>query len=204
MAFSAYAQTGPTSLLTHQELTHPGTVTGSPVNVATKLFAEVTIRHANVEVTANAEGVVYRIETNQNASGDEGWVTKQEFITTTTAADTEALSGTEAIGSKSLGVASTTGFNVGDLIYVEDSSVAGDGEWHRIEDVVAATNVDIYDGLTVAKDSLDFIWDQAEIFSDIIHTAGVKRIRVTVEHRTVTGSDIHFMSEMVTADSIGS
>jgi len=200
---AAYTQSV-TTLLSHQLITHPASVIGSAINVATKLFADIYIYHSNVEVTANATGVSYRIEVTHTTSGDEDWLAVQEWITTKNASETEALTATEPSTEKVIAVASTTNLSINDIIYIQDAGTLVNSEWARIDDIVTDTSVSLVDGLTTGKDSSDFIFAEAATFHAHLPLAGIKRIRATVGHQAAaTGSNIHFKAEMVTADSIG-
>lgn len=198
-----YTQSSVIALLAHQALTHPDSFVGTAQSVAGYLSGTVFIWHANVEVTANATGVSYKVQVSPEASGNEDWQTVATFITGTTAAETEALTATEPVSETVIAVASTTNFTVGDIIYIQDAGTLADSEWAEVENVVTNTSVDIIDGLTNAKDSSDFLWDQAERF--VLHLsdlAGISRVRVVVVHRAATGSDIHFKASGLFATAI--
>jgi hypothetical protein len=188
------------TLLPHQAITHPGNVIGDTVsgdtegafNVASYVGGIVTIYVANVETTANATGVAARLMWSGEANGKD-FRQYQEWIGSTTAAETEALSdaGGEPGGETVLAVASTTNLAVGDWIYIrDDDSVAG-GEWRRIVAVTTNTSVTIDTGLTAAKVQNDDIFDQAQVFPIPVQLEGVKRLRVDIVHQAATGSDIH-------------
>lgn len=190
-------------LLSHQLITHPASVVGSAIDVGDDLAAWIFIDHAYVETTANAIPAEFHILGTPFASGDEGWKTLVQFDTSTTLAETEALTATEPIAETVLAVASTSNLSVGQEIYVQDASVVADGEWHKIENIVSDTSVDLVHGLTVAKDSSDFIFNQAERFDAYLDLTALARIKVYYVNRAATGSNSHIRATMVRADSIG-
>lgn len=188
---AAFTQGSTTTFISHQSLTHPGNVEGTPYACAGNLEGVIVVKVANVETTANATGVSVLIQGSLETSGDDQWFTLKEFVGNTDAAETEALTATEPVGEQTLAMASTTNLEVGDQVYVQDASVVADGEWHKIIGVVANTSIDIDYGLTVAKDSSDFVFDAAQIFVFAIDCAGLKRVNVYVVHEAATGSNIH-------------
>lgn len=191
------------TILAHQALTHPAMLEGTPVSVAGSLSCRITVRVANVEVTANATGVGIWIMASHDASGDDTWDRIGELIGSTTAAETEAMTATEPVTEMVLAVASTTNLVVGDLIYVQDASVVADGEWHRITKVVTNTSITIDYGLAVEKDSSDFIWTEADEFSfHISDLGGINRINVLVVHEAATGSNVHVLAEVTVATDL--
>lgn len=191
------------SVLAHQGVTHPGSVVGGAVSVTTHLAAWIAIYHAYVETTANATSAEFHVQLTPYASGDEGWFTAVRFDTSTIAAPTEALTATEPIGERALAVASTTGFNVGNVVYIQDAGTLADSEWGKLENVVTDTTLDLVDGLTAAKDSSDFAWGEAEIFHAYLDLTAMARLRVYYINRAATGSNSHIKALLVRGDSIG-
>ena len=150
--------------LSHQAVTHPNSIEGTEVNVATFLECLVVMKHALIEATANTNPGTFRIFGSLDASGDDAWFHIMDIDVTTATAATEAMTATEPIAETVLAVASTTGFVAKDNIYVQDTSVEADSEWHTIDKIVANTSIDIMLGLTTQKDSADVIWGSAQTF----------------------------------------
>jgi len=190
------------TLISHQALTHPGSIVGSAQSVASYISAVVSIWHANVETVANAEGVRYKIQGSPMSSGNEDWTDLFEWITGTTSAETETLTATEPQAETDLAVAATANFEVGDVVYVQDTGTLADSEWGEVEEVVSNVSVNLLDGLANAKDSSDVLWDQAERIAVEINCAGLSRIRVVVVHRAATGSDVHCRVETLFATDL--
>lgn len=197
-----YTQSATQTIISHQALTHPSMLEGTPVAVATYLSGVITVRIANVEVTANVTGVMVWIQGSFETTGDDAWFNLITFSGGTTAAETEALTATEPVAETVIACASTTNLVVGDLIYIQDASVVADGEWHRIVKVVTNTSITIDYGLAVQKDSSDFIWTEADIFTAHIDCSGLKRVNVLVVHEAATGSNLHVLAEGVFAMDI--
>jgi hypothetical protein len=198
-----YTQSATQTIISHQALTHPGLLEGTPVAVATYLSGTVTVRIANVEVTANATGVMVWIQGSFETTGDDAWWNLATFRGSTTAAETEALTATEPVAETTIACASTTNLLVEDYIYLQDASVVADGEWHYITNVTTNTSIAIDYGLAVQKDSSDFIWTEADVFTIHLNDlGGLKRINVLVVHEAATGSNLHVLAEGVFATDL--
>jgi hypothetical protein len=197
-----YTQSATQTIISHQALTHPAMLEGTPIAVATYLSGVITVRIANVETTANATGVMVWIQGSFETTGDDAWFDLVKFDGSTTAAETEALTATEPVAETVIACASTTNLTVGDLIYLQDASVVADGEWHKIVKVTTNTSITIDYGLAVQKDSSDFIWTEADIFTAYIDCSGLKRVNVLVVQEAATGSDLHVLAEGVFATDL--
>jgi hypothetical protein len=195
-------QSATQTFISHQSLTHPNMLEGTPVAVASYLSGVITVKVANVETTANATGAMVWIQGSFETSGDDAWFDLMTFEGSTTAAETEALTATEPIGETVLAMASTTNLTVGDVIYVQDAGVVADGEWHKIVKVTTNTSITIDYGLAVAKDSSDAVWTEADIYTAYINCEGLKRVNVLVVHEAATGSNLHVLAEGVFATDI--
>lgn len=199
---SDITQSATQTIISHQALTHPNMLEGTPVAVATYLSGVITVRIANVETTANATGVMVWVQGSFETTGDDAWFDLVTFSGTTVAAETEAMTATEPVAETVMACASTTNLVVGDLIYLQDASVVADGEWHKIVKVVTNTSITIDYGLAVQKDSSDFIWTSADIFVAQINCEGLKRVNVLVVHEAATGSNLHVLADAVFATDI--
>lgn len=195
-------QSATQTIISHQALTHPNMLEGTPVACATYLSGVITIKIANVETTANADGVRAWIQGSFETSGDDAWFDLPTFDGSKTAAETEAMTATEPVGETVLACASTTNLVVGDWIYVQDASVVADGEWCKIVAVDTNASITIAYGLANEKDSSDFIWTEADVFTCQINCEGLKRINVLVIHEAATGSNLHVLAEGVFATDI--
>ena len=192
----------PAVLLTHQAVTHPATIKGGAVNVSTFFACDIAMYHAMVEAISNANPAEWLIQYSLETSGDDTWFTRATFTVNTGTPATELLSGTEAIGQTVLEVASTTGFVQGAQVYVQDASVPGDGQWGLLDSVVTNTSLTLIDGLKVAKDSSDIVWDNANILNFHDDILSVMRLRILFRTQGAAAVNSHVMALLVTADTI--
>lgn len=190
------------TIIAHQLLTHPNMIEGTPVAVASYLSGTITIKIANIEAIANADGVAVIVQGSFDASGDDAWFELISFVGSITVAEVEALTATEPVTETSIAVASTTNLVVLDDIYIQDASVVADGEWHKIMRVVTNTNIVIDYGLAVENDSSDFLYTEADIFTAYLILEGLARVNVLVVHEAATGSNLHVLAEGLFATDI--
>ena len=101
------------------------------------------------------------------------------------------MTATEPIGETTLAVASTTGFAVDDVLYIQDTTTLADSEWARLKTFVANTNIQLIDGLTVQKDSADVIWNDARVWVVPLDLNGIESYRVVWTHEGATGANGH-------------
>ncbi len=196
-----YSQTIGTSLISHQAATNPATVKGSAQNVSGKIRVALFLFHALVEATANTDAQKWLIQASGESSGDEDWVTIAEVpIKETGTPATEALTATEPGGETTMAVASTTGFEAGDYIYLEDTGTLGDSEWALVQEIVLNTSIVLMDGLTNGKDSSDVAWGSAEMQVVELDVAAFNRIRVIYMNEGATAANAHIKATMTSAD----
>lgn len=196
-------KTADVSVLTHQAVTHPATVVGSAISVTDDLSLTIVMFHASVEAVANTNPGTFYVQISASAAGDEDWVTVAKFTATVSTADTEAMTATEPIGETVLACASTTGFVAGDTLYIQDTTTLADSEWNFCKRIVTDVSIDLFSGLTVAKDSADVIWNDANIFTCILDLTSITRVRVVFSHEGATGANVHIKAIAVRGDSIG-
>ena len=186
---------------THTAATLSGLTIGADFDIRTFLSAGIYIYHANVETTANATGVQYKIQLRYSAAAtsDEDWVTVYTFQTGVTAAVAAEVAGVEAAGQTSIDVDAdpTTAFTRGVKCYIQDTTTVADSEWAEVDFSVAVTTVNLVDGLTNAKDAADTIWTQAETNYTELSLGHASYIRCIVQHTAATGANIEFKVEMV-------
>jgi hypothetical protein len=209
-------------LAAHSMIVHPDVQSHGALSVASWLSGTVYLYHANLETTANADGVTYRIQGRGDTSGDQGpnWVDLVALVTGTTAAVQRGLTATEAAGEEALAVDSdpTASFTVGLSVYVRDtnagspSSASGSlsspetlSEWQSLNTSSAGPDIVtlVDEGLEDQKDSSDEILTQAEVFA--VHMedlGGISQLRLLVEHRGATGSNIHYKAAFLAATDI--
>ena len=187
-------------LITHDEQANPITVIGAAIACATWLSGQVYLWYAPIEVAA-ATAIKFIIQGSGETSGNN-WADLIEFLVVHDATvPTEAMTATEPIAETSMACASTTGFAAGDWIYIRDTTTDTDGEWHRIQEVVSNTSIELIDGLEVQKDSSDVMWGYAEVFTVLLDLEGIQRVRVLVVNE-VAGPNFAFKADLIAATDI--
>lgn len=189
-----------TSVLSLQSVASNSVVISSVIDVATKLAASIFIHFGRRATTALTEGMEFRVEASSKSSGDGHWYPLATFKTAVTAAESEAVSGTVSSGTNVITVASTTNLVAGDMIFIDNGTIAN-SEWGRIKSIVTNTSVTIEDNLVNAQTGAT-IYDQAEMFVAQLDLTAVARIRLVADGRN-TGQAVAVEADMVTGDSIG-
>jgi len=204
MATITPTKTDSQSCLTHQAATHPTTIVASAQDCRTKRGAILYLYHGYVEATADTNPGKFLVQVRPDA-GDgavtEHWITVLELVARGTTPDTEAMTATEPIGETTLAVASTTGFAIDDLLYIQDTGTLADSEWARLKTLVSNTNIQLIDGLTNQKDSSDVIWNDASLWVVPLDLNGIESFRVVWTHEGATGANGHVKGEYSTYDS---
>ncbi len=198
------------TLLAHQLHTHDVldvSQVGTEQDVRSWFNGTIYIYHANIQVTANSIGVDYVLQGRYDtgATINENWVDIVPIRTGTTAADTQAISGTEAAGETTIAVGAdpSVDFVPRDEIYILDTGTLADSEWAQVDHAATAPDIiTLVDGLTNAKDSADSIFTQAERRTYDVELSGYSYVRMVMYHTAPTGSDIHFKAEMVAVTDI--
>jgi hypothetical protein len=205
MATITPTKTDSIELLAHQAATHPTTIVGTPIDVETKRAVAVHLYHGYVEATADTNFgsflIQLRYDDHASPGNTENWVTVVDVPAAGTTPDTEAMTATEPAGETTLACASTTGFAVGDLLYIQDTGTLADSEWARCKTFVSNTNIQLIDGLTTQKDSADVIWNDATVRRLVIGVETAKSLRVVWTHEGATGANGHVKAFAVTYDS---
>lgn len=196
---SSWTKTANTSLLSLQSVASNTVALGSPVDVSSKFAALIGIHFGRRTTSALTVGGKVRIEGSYKSSGDGHWFPLAEFQSAIAAAESEAVSGTVNAGTNVITVASTTNLTVGDLIFIDNSTI-GNSEWGRIKAVSTNTSVTIEDNLVNAQTG-STIYDNAEIFTVALDLTAVIRIRAVADF-SGTGQACAIEVTMATADSL--
>ena len=193
--------------LAHQAATHPTTIVGSAISCLTKRAAVVFLYHAYVQAAADTNYGSFLVQVRPDA-GDgavtENWVTVVQLASKaplTPFADTQAMTATESIGTTVLACSDTTGFAVGDELYIQDTTTLTDSEWAKCRSFVSNTSITLMDGLTVQKDSADVIWNDASKFVVALDLNAIESFRVVWTHEGATGANGHVKADYSTYDS---
>ena len=190
-------QTAPISL---QSVASGSVVISSAVDVSTLFAATVLIHFGRRASTALTTSCNIRVEASAKSSGDGHWFPLAVFASDTVAAEPEALTGTVSAAQNVLTLASTTNLSVGDIIYIDNGTIAN-SEWGRIKVVTSNTSVTIEDNLVNAQTS-STIYNKGQITAFQLDLSAVKRIRVVVDN-TGTGQAVAVEVQLITLDSIG-
>lgn len=151
----------------------------SALDVSTAMGGLVYVRFGRRSATAAGAGVNIRLEASHATSGDNSWYPFAQYVTASAACEAEALTGTVAAAQAVLTLASTTNLTAGDLIFIDNGTIAN-SEWGRIKSIVANTSVTIEDNLVNAQTGAT-IYDAAEIYTPAEIPAGAMRIRLVAD-----------------------
>ena len=116
------------------------------------------VLHIDVALTTGGTahtGTKIEVQISSETSGDEGWSTLTSFISITGTPNSEAVTGTEAIGSTVIECASTVGLYDDDetrFIFFLNGTVAN-SELGYLVSHVTNTSVTVQDGITNAQTS---------------------------------------------------
>lgn len=197
---AALTKTVQTALLALQSVAASSVVVGSPADVSTKLSGLIQARFGRRSASAAGAGANIRIESSRSASGDNSWFPLAVLTTAFAACEAEAVSGTVAAGTNVITVASTTNLVIGDVVFIDNSTI-GNSEWGRIKSIVTNTSVTIEDNLVNAQTG-STLYDAAEIYSPIAIPAGCVRIRAVDDGSLFTQAHAIEVN-LITVDSIG-
>jgi len=173
-----------TALLAIQSVAASSVVISAAFDMSTKLGGMVFVRFGRRIATAAAASANIRIEASHATSGDNSWYQLAIFSTGFVAVEGEVVTGTVAAGQKIITVANTTNLTIGDLIFIDNTTIAN-SEWHRIKSIVGNTSVSIEDDLVNAQTGAS-IFDAAEIFAPVLIPEAVMRIRVVDDAASFT------------------
>lgn len=200
---STFTKTIQTALLSLQSVASAAVVKSSALATAGTLAAAVYIHFGRRIATALTVGAIIRIEGSAKDSGDGHWFVLggAQFITNIAAVGSEAVSGTCSSGQAVIGMASTTGFAVRDIVFIDNGTIAN-SEWGRIKAVDANVSITLEDNLVNAQTGAN-VYAGAQFFSaPSLDLSGVKRLRAVVDN-IGSGQAVAIEVEIVTCDSIG-
>lgn len=172
---ATYGKTASGTLLALQSVAASSVVVSSAVDVSTKMGGLAYVRFGRRSATAAGAGANIRLEASFATSGDNTWFPFAVFTTAFAACESEAVSGTVSSGTNVITVASTTNLTAGDIIFIDNGTIAN-SEWGRIKSIVANTSVTIEDNLVNAQTS-STLYDAAEIYGPVAIPEGAVRIR---------------------------
>ncbi len=204
MATITPSKTDSVTVLAHQVATHPVSIVGSAIDCRTKRAAIIHLYHGYIEAAADTNPGSFLVQVRPDAgdgSVNEHWITIAEYTTKGTTPDTEAMTATEPVAETVMAVASTTGFAIRDLLYIQDTGTLADSEWAELRSFVTNTSITLYDGLTTQKDSSDVIWNDASKFVCALDLNGMESFRVIWTHEGAAGANAHVKAIAITYDN---
>ena len=196
---STYTKSIQADLLSLQSVAASTVLISSDFDMSTKLGGMVLVRFGRRAATAAGAGVNIRVEASHASSGDNSWYPLAILTTNFAAAQDEPVSGTVSAGTNVITVAATTGFTAGDIVFIDNGTIAN-SEWGRVKSIVAATSITIEDNLVNAQTSSN-IYDSAEIFAPVVIPKEVTRIRVVADGSSFTQA-FAVEASLITTDSI--
>ena len=188
-----------TSLISLQSVAASTVLLGSAVDVSQKFAATIFIRFGRRSATAAGAGANIRVEASYKSSGDNSWVPLAVFTTNFAAAEAEAVSGTVNAGTKVVTVASTTNLTAGDVIFINNGTIAN-SEWGRVKSISSNVSVTIEDDLVNAQTGAT-LYDSAEMFLCQLDLSAIGRIRIVADGSLYTQA-FAIQADMITLDSI--
>lgn len=173
------------SLINLKSLTTAPRVEISSVADTTNVSSVSIFMHlGRIVATAFTAGVNFRIEASHRLSGDDQWHTITTFTSAlgSSVAATTASVATSLAGQNVITVASTTGFAVGNYIYIENATI-GNSEWARVTIVTGGVNgtLTLEDNLTYDQQVGAIVTNQAEQYYALIDTTTFTRLRVVID-----------------------
>lgn len=171
----------------------------SALDVSTKFAGTWLIHFGRRATSALTEGLEFRIEASAKSSGDGFWYPVAAFKTKIAAVTSEAVNGTCNSGQKVIAMTSTTGMTVGDIVYIDNTTIAN-SEWGRIAVVTSNTSITLEDNLNNAQTG-SIVFPSGEMYAAQIDLLAIGRVRV-VANGDNTGQATAIEVWAVTCDSI--
>ena len=202
-----------------QMILHPDTVAHTTQSCGGYLHGTCKIWTVNMETTANVDGVTFRLQGQSHSGAYPHWIDIQSVVSSTGAsAAAGGINASEPIGETVIATDadysanSTTGMeayvhNMGGTPASTTIALAGDeatSEFVTVNTSIATDVTITSPGLVAEVNNDNEIVPYAEFFSfDVPNLgAGYAAVRLLVEHRGATGSNIHYMAIMDVATAI--
>jgi hypothetical protein len=196
---AALTKTQGTSLLSLQSVAASSVAVSSAVDVSTKFAATVFIHFGRRSASSAGAPAVLRVEASAKSSGEGHWYPVCSLYTDYAAVESEAVSGTVNASQNVITVASTTNLAAGDIIYIDNGTIAN-SEWGRIKSIVANTSVTIEDNLVNAQTGAT-LYDGAQMFVVQLDLSAIGRIRLVDDGSSFTQAHA-VEAHIVTSDSL--
>lgn len=153
-----------TELLSLQEIAAGVVVIGTEKGIMHNASAcEVRVRFGRRAAAALTASINFRIETSPDSTGKSWDIVKTLSTQLGSSVADQIVNGTVVAGATVITLADTTGFVVGDLIFIENTN-PDNSEWARIKSVNGGVSVTIEEALTNAQTG-STLYDQAEKYT---------------------------------------
>ncbi len=197
---ATFSKTVNRTLLSLQSIASNTVVVGSAVDVSTLIVGTALIHFGRRTNAAFTTAPTFRIEMSAKSSGDGFWWPLAQFSPVLgTSLTAQAVNGTVASGQNVITMTSTTNFAVGDIIYIDNTTIAN-SEWGRVKTVTTNTSVTIEDNLVNAQTS-STVYRAAEMYPALLDLSAVTRLRLVADG-SGTGQAMACEAFLVTADSV--
>ena len=174
----ALTKTQGTSVLALQSVLANTQVISSVQTLSTEVAATLFV-HIGRQAIPDGGPIKIRVEASAKSSGNGYWFPLQTYIGGVGTCRSTAVSGTVSSGTGLITVGSTEGFKVGDLVFIQNGTLAN-SEFGRIKSIVDNTSITIEDNLANAQTS-STIFSLAESFQFSFDASGFARIRVIAD-----------------------
>lgn len=199
---AAFTKTVRTDLITLQEVANNTVVIGTGFSLDTHLGGIVHVRFGRLSTTTGGAGVNIRIESSMSAAGSVNtWFPLAVFTTNFATASSQAVTTSSASGQKVISMTATAGMNVGDLVYI-DNTTTGNSEWARVKLVTTNTSITIEDNLANTQGTSSVVYDSAEIFPPVIIPEACRYVRAVVDGANWATVSFAVHVGLITIDSI--
>jgi len=164
--------------ITHDEVAHPSTVDGGAISCVDDDAIYLILRWAPIEAVANTNPGYFLVMGSDKTTGDENWAVLAKIGTPVVTAATANVDTSEDIGATVIGVSATASLVTESWCYLQDTTTDTDSEWCYILTVATDDTITILDGITVAKDTSDDSWSDAQVVGLPVDVHAFNRFKV--------------------------
>lgn len=172
--------TGITVLTLQKQTAAPRVVISDSIDVSTKMSMSFFIRLGRQTETAFTASVNVRVEASPDVSGDTWIPTSLSFSSALgSSVASQAVNGTCTAGQAVVAMADTTGFAVGDIVFIENTTLAN-SEFGRVAAVSTNVSITLERNLVNAQTG-STVYDQAELVQGTVNCESYSRLQVVVD-----------------------
>ncbi len=180
--FKSVRDSAEASLALQKLTTAPRVVLSDAVDISDVEKVAFHCLLGRLATSAFTAGVKINVAVSPFASGDgeNYWSTAVSMLSSVGAnIGDEAVNGTCAAGQATVGMASTTNFTVGELVYIDNPTLAN-SEFGQVVAVTTNTSVTLLRNLDNAQTGAT-VWGQAERFSCELDVSAYQRLQIVVD-----------------------